>query len=123
MSTMMRAANLASLPGDAVGQASLEDRQVADSEDLVAGLFLKQPGRSRATEQVPCRGLNLAGGQPLMTRRRSPAQSTSARLTSRPSPISCASLMIQDERRADGQRSFGRRLDGWPGHPPVGLAF
>jgi hypothetical protein len=64
--------DLAGLLAVTVGQVGLEDRLAADGEDLVAVLFLQQPGRGRLTGQMPCRGLDLGGGQPLLPHRSSP---------------------------------------------------
>jgi hypothetical protein len=62
----------------APGQVGIEDRLLADGEDLVAVLFLQQPGSGRAAGQMPCCGLNLDDGQPstppsLLTTRESAA--------------------------------------------------
>jgi len=77
----LKRGDLACLPGAAIGQAGLEDRLVADGEDLVAVLFLQQPGPGRATGQMACRGLDLTGGQPLMPHRTSPPVSMPHHLT------------------------------------------
>jgi hypothetical protein len=71
----LQGGDLAGLLGGAVGQVGLEDRLLADGEDLVAVLFLRQPGPGRAAGQVPCGGLDLADGQPLLPHRSSPPES------------------------------------------------
>src|SRR6266571_1073549 len=70
----LKSGDLAGLLGAAIGQVGLEDRLVADGEDLVAVLFLQQPGRGRAAGQVARRRFDLAGGQPLMPHRSSPPE-------------------------------------------------
>lgn len=57
--------DLAGLPGHAVARVGLEDGLLADGEDLVAVLYLEQPGRGPAAEQGACGPLHLVDGQRL----------------------------------------------------------
>jgi hypothetical protein len=73
--------DLAGLPGRrAIAQVGLEDGLLADGEDLVAMLCLKQPGRGRAAEQGTAGGLDLIGGQRLVPHQPSRPERTPERL-------------------------------------------